>query len=243
MLWTIVAVLLVLWLLGFSLHIAGGLIHLLLVVALVMIVINLISGRRTAWGAPEWGRYRSFRLCSKSCARSGIRPAYSAARPGRACPPGLPRLPVQLSLRLQRLPPGWDSWLHRPRCRSCGFESSSDFAGYFVWAPSLLFVLEQAAKATACRSPQESQSGLAGALGTLSFGGCQTSGDMRLVRRVSRHQRALLLRLGSAHRARHGQYPSLREWPGLHTLSIHVAGFRKWSILLVCRNACAKTGI
>jgi len=46
MLWTIVAVLLILWLLGFSLHIAGGLIHLLLVVAVVMIVINLISGRR-----------------------------------------------------------------------------------------------------------------------------------------------------------------------------------------------------
>ena len=46
MLWTIVVVLLILWLLGFSLHVAGGLIHLLLVVALVMIVINLISGRR-----------------------------------------------------------------------------------------------------------------------------------------------------------------------------------------------------
>jgi len=46
MLWTIVAVLLILWLLGFSLHVAGGLIHLLLVVALVVIVINLISGRR-----------------------------------------------------------------------------------------------------------------------------------------------------------------------------------------------------
>jgi len=46
MLWTIVAVLLILWLLGFSLHIAGGLIHLLLVVALVVIVINLVSGRR-----------------------------------------------------------------------------------------------------------------------------------------------------------------------------------------------------
>jgi hypothetical protein len=46
MLWTIVVVLLVLWLLGFSLHVAGGLIHLLLVVALVVIVINLISGRR-----------------------------------------------------------------------------------------------------------------------------------------------------------------------------------------------------
>jgi hypothetical protein len=46
MLWTIVAVLLILWLLGFSLHMAGGLIHLLLVVALIMIVINLVSGRR-----------------------------------------------------------------------------------------------------------------------------------------------------------------------------------------------------
>ncbi|MFZ0278557.1 MAG: lmo0937 family membrane protein [Candidatus Sulfotelmatobacter sp.] len=47
MLWTIFVVLLVLWLLGFSLHIAGGLIHLLLVVALVVLVINLLSGRRT----------------------------------------------------------------------------------------------------------------------------------------------------------------------------------------------------
>jgi uncharacterized membrane protein len=45
MLWTIFVVLLVLWLLGFSLHIAGGLIHLLLVVALVVLVINLFSGR------------------------------------------------------------------------------------------------------------------------------------------------------------------------------------------------------
>lgn len=48
MLWTIFAVVLVLWLLGFSLHIGGGLIHLLLVVALVILVINLISGRRSA---------------------------------------------------------------------------------------------------------------------------------------------------------------------------------------------------
>ena len=46
MLWTIFVILLVLWLLGFSLHVAGGLIHLLLVVALVVLVINLISGRR-----------------------------------------------------------------------------------------------------------------------------------------------------------------------------------------------------
>jgi hypothetical protein len=47
-LWTIFVVLLILWLLGFSLHVAGGLIHLLLVVALVVLVINLVSGRRMA---------------------------------------------------------------------------------------------------------------------------------------------------------------------------------------------------
>jgi hypothetical protein len=48
MLWTIFVVLLILWLLGFSLHVAGGLIHLLLVVALVVLVINLLSGRSVA---------------------------------------------------------------------------------------------------------------------------------------------------------------------------------------------------
>jgi uncharacterized membrane protein YtjA (UPF0391 family) len=47
MLWTIFVVLLILWLLGFSLHIAGGLIHLLLVVALVILVVNLLTGRRS----------------------------------------------------------------------------------------------------------------------------------------------------------------------------------------------------
>jgi hypothetical protein len=46
MLWTIFVVLVILWLLGFSLHVAGGLIHLLLVIALVVLVINLVSGRR-----------------------------------------------------------------------------------------------------------------------------------------------------------------------------------------------------
>ncbi len=46
MLWTIVAIFLILWLLGFSLHIGGGLIHLLLVIALVVFVFNLVSGRR-----------------------------------------------------------------------------------------------------------------------------------------------------------------------------------------------------
>ena len=48
MLWTIFVVLAILWLLGFSLHLGGSLVHLLLVVALVVLVINLISGRRSA---------------------------------------------------------------------------------------------------------------------------------------------------------------------------------------------------
>jgi Family of unknown function (DUF5670) len=47
MLWTICVILLVLWLLGFSLHVGGGLIHALLVVALVVLVYNLITGRRS----------------------------------------------------------------------------------------------------------------------------------------------------------------------------------------------------
>ena len=46
MLWTIVVILLILWLLGFSLHVGGGLVHLLIVVAIVVVVVNLLSGRR-----------------------------------------------------------------------------------------------------------------------------------------------------------------------------------------------------
>jgi hypothetical protein len=46
MLWTVFVILLVLWLLGFSFHIAGSLIHILLVIAVVVLVINLITGRR-----------------------------------------------------------------------------------------------------------------------------------------------------------------------------------------------------
>lgn len=49
MLWTVFVVLLVLWLLGFSLHIAGGLIHILLVVAVIVLLVNLLSGSRRAW--------------------------------------------------------------------------------------------------------------------------------------------------------------------------------------------------
>ena len=46
MLWSLLVLLLILWVLGFSFHIAGGLIHLLLVVALVVLVFQLITGRR-----------------------------------------------------------------------------------------------------------------------------------------------------------------------------------------------------
>ena len=48
MLYTIVAILLVLWLLGFSMQVGGGLIHALLVIAAVVFLFNLISGRRSA---------------------------------------------------------------------------------------------------------------------------------------------------------------------------------------------------
>ena len=48
MLWTIFVVLLILWLLGFSLHVGGGLIHVLLVAGLIVLVFNLLSGRRSA---------------------------------------------------------------------------------------------------------------------------------------------------------------------------------------------------
>ena len=48
MLWTVFVVLVILWLLGFTFHVAGGMIHLLLLIAVAVLVINLISGRRTA---------------------------------------------------------------------------------------------------------------------------------------------------------------------------------------------------
>ena len=47
MLWTIVVILVVLWLLGFLVFpIGGGLIHILLVIAVIVIIYNLITGRR-----------------------------------------------------------------------------------------------------------------------------------------------------------------------------------------------------
>jgi hypothetical protein len=46
MLWTIVVILVILWLLGFTLHVGGGLIHILLVLAVIVVIFNLLSGRR-----------------------------------------------------------------------------------------------------------------------------------------------------------------------------------------------------
>ncbi|HET9791276.1 MAG TPA: lmo0937 family membrane protein [Candidatus Angelobacter sp.] len=46
MLWTIFVIVLLLWLLGWGFHVAGSLIHLLLVVAVVILAIQLITGRR-----------------------------------------------------------------------------------------------------------------------------------------------------------------------------------------------------
>lgn len=47
MLWTIFVILLILWLLGWGFHVAGSLIHILLVVAIIVLIINLFTGRRT----------------------------------------------------------------------------------------------------------------------------------------------------------------------------------------------------
>jgi len=46
MLWTLVAILLLFWVLGLVFKVASGLIHILLVIALVVIVFRLLSGRR-----------------------------------------------------------------------------------------------------------------------------------------------------------------------------------------------------
>jgi hypothetical protein len=48
MLWTLIVLLLLFWVLGFAFHVAGGLIHILLVIAVVLFLVNLVTGRRTA---------------------------------------------------------------------------------------------------------------------------------------------------------------------------------------------------
>ena len=47
MLWTLAVILVIAWILGgFVFHVAGGLIHLLLVVAVIVVVVQIIQGRR-----------------------------------------------------------------------------------------------------------------------------------------------------------------------------------------------------
>jgi hypothetical protein len=46
MLWTILVILLIMWALGFSFQIAGSLVHILLVIALVVLIMQLLTGRR-----------------------------------------------------------------------------------------------------------------------------------------------------------------------------------------------------
>ncbi len=46
MLWTILIILLVLWALGFGFGVAGSLVHLILVIALIVLVVQLVTGRK-----------------------------------------------------------------------------------------------------------------------------------------------------------------------------------------------------
>jgi hypothetical protein len=45
LLWTIIVILFILWILGFALHVGGGLIHIILVICVILIVWNLLTGR------------------------------------------------------------------------------------------------------------------------------------------------------------------------------------------------------
>ena len=45
LIWTIIVILVAVWLAGFLLHFGGGLIHLILVIALVLLIFNLLTGR------------------------------------------------------------------------------------------------------------------------------------------------------------------------------------------------------
>jgi hypothetical protein len=46
MLWTVILVLIIMWALGLGFHIAGGLVHLLLVIAVIVLIVQLLQGRR-----------------------------------------------------------------------------------------------------------------------------------------------------------------------------------------------------
>lgn len=44
-LWTIIVILFAFWLVGFLLHVGGGLIHIVLLIVLVLVVYNVLTGR------------------------------------------------------------------------------------------------------------------------------------------------------------------------------------------------------
>jgi hypothetical protein len=46
LLWLIIIILIILWLGGFAFHVGGGLIHILIVIALILLIVRLVSGRR-----------------------------------------------------------------------------------------------------------------------------------------------------------------------------------------------------
>ena len=46
LLWLIIVVLVIMWLGGFAMHIGGGLIHILIVIALILLIVRLASGRK-----------------------------------------------------------------------------------------------------------------------------------------------------------------------------------------------------
>ncbi len=44
MLWTIIGILIILWILGFAFDVAGGLVHILLVIALIVLILRIFTG-------------------------------------------------------------------------------------------------------------------------------------------------------------------------------------------------------
>ncbi|HZO92561.1 MAG TPA: lmo0937 family membrane protein [Candidatus Baltobacteraceae bacterium] len=45
LIWTIIVILFILWLIGFLVHVGGGLIHILIVIAVILLIYNLLTGR------------------------------------------------------------------------------------------------------------------------------------------------------------------------------------------------------
>lgn len=46
LMWLIIVILVIMWLAGFSLNVGGGIIHVLLVIALILLIVNLVGGKR-----------------------------------------------------------------------------------------------------------------------------------------------------------------------------------------------------